>query len=93
MIELQSVGTMIDEKTGYTYPMLLDGGYSKSEAVSLLEIENEEWFTNLSWDDIQRVMNISIKLGFYNSLVESLGKPIHVLKHDKFIESINKKKG
>ena len=38
MIELQSVGTMIDEKTGYTYPMLSDGSYSKSEAVSLLEI-------------------------------------------------------
>jgi|TARA_B100000085_G_scaffold175303_1_gene159701 hypothetical protein len=91
MIELESVGTLIDEKTGYTYPMLLDGGYSKSEAVSLLEIENLEWFTNLSWDDIQVVMNVSIKLGIYDELVESLGKPIHVLKHDKAVEAMNKK--
>jgi hypothetical protein len=46
----------------------------------------------MSWDEIQELMEERIKNGSWNKFVETLGKPPHVIKHDYFIEEMNRKK-
>ena len=46
----------------------------------------------MSWDEIQVLMEEKIKNGSWDKFVETLGKPPHVIKHDHFIEEMNKKK-
>tara|TARA_B100000003_G_C10869182_1_gene346311 strand:- start:37 stop:198 length:162 start_codon:yes stop_codon:yes gene_type:complete len=46
----------------------------------------------MSWDEIQELMEEKIKNGSWNKFVETLGKPPHVIKHDYFIEEMNRKK-
>ena len=42
-------------------------------------------------DEIQELMSMMIRNNLYNEFVKYLGKPPHVLKHDYFIEKMNKK--
>ena len=46
----------------------------------------------MSWDEIQELMEEKIKNGSWDKFVETLGKPPHVIKHDHFIEEMNRKK-
>ena len=51
LIELNSVGCVIDEN-GVTYPMLADGlGIDGDGACHITDIENEEFFDALSAED------------------------------------------
>ena len=51
LIELNSVGCVIDEN-GVTYPMLVDGlGIDGDGACHINDIENEEFFDALSAED------------------------------------------
>ena len=57
MIELNSVGNVIDEN-GVTYPMLVDGGYDIFAGVHINDIENEEFFDALSDEDLDVIEEI-----------------------------------
>lgn len=55
-MELESVGTYVDED-GITYPMLLDGAPDKNgPAVHILDIEVHDWWTSLSAIDLESVL-------------------------------------
>ena len=51
-----------------------------------------EEIIQMSWDEIQELMEEKIKNGSWDKFVETLGKPPHVIKHDHFIEEMNRKK-
>ena len=58
LIELNSVGCVIDEN-GVTYPMLADGlGIDGDGACHINDIENEEFFDALSQEDIDTIEDI-----------------------------------
>ena len=46
----------------------------------------------MTWDEVDELMGMMIRNGFYKEFVDYLGKPPHVLKHDHFIMKMNKKK-
>ena len=53
-IKLNSVGCYLDYKTGYTFPMSINGDMDKDNCVFHLDdIDNEEWFQNLSKKDLK----------------------------------------
>lgn len=43
----------------------------------------------MTWDEILELMEERIKNGSWNKLVESLGKPPHVIKHDHMLKEMN----
>lgn len=51
MIKLDSVGSVIDIKTGMIYPMLVNGGYDKGMGSSLFEECSDEWLYSLDNKD------------------------------------------
>jgi len=53
---------------------------------------NKDTIKRMTWDEIQSLMEEKIKNGSWNEYVETLGKPPHVIKHDYFIEEMNRKK-
>jgi hypothetical protein len=54
MVELKSVGTVLDTETKMTYPMLRDGGCLIDDGVSVHLSECEsEWFEHLSEEDME----------------------------------------
>ena len=53
---------------------------------------NKDTIKRMTWDEIQSLMEEKIKNGLWNEYVETLGKPPHVIKHDYFIEEMNRKK-
>ena len=53
---------------------------------------NKDTIKRMTWDEIQNLMEEKIKNGSWNEYVETLGKPPHVIKHDYFIEEMNRKK-
>ena len=58
------------------------------------EYDTLAWYKDsikrMSWDEIQELMEEKIKNGSWDKFVETLGKPPHVIKHDHFIEQMNK---
>ena len=44
---------------------------------------------NMTWDEIQELMEERIKNGSWDKFVESLGRPPHVIKHDHMMEQNN----
>lgn len=46
----------------------------------------------MSWDEIQDLMTERIQNGSWDAFVKTLGKPPHVIKHDYFIQQMNKDK-
>jgi hypothetical protein len=65
IVELNSVGCVIDTETLNTYPMLREGGYDEDEGtkVHIDDIENE-WFDSLSDNDfgtISELINLKTK--------------------------------
>ena len=55
--DLNSVGNVIDEN-GFTYPMLVDGGYDIFGGIHINDIENEEFFDALSQEDIDIIEDV-----------------------------------
>ena len=52
----------------------------------------KEDIVKMTWDEIQDLISFMIRNKLYNNFVEYLGKPPHVIKHDHFIEEMNKNK-
>ena len=59
LVNLSSVGTVLDTETGDTYPMDLDGMPVIDEDVTVnLNDIDEEWAEALSTDDLNTVLDI-----------------------------------
>ena len=52
----------------------------------------KEDIIKMTWDEVLELMGMMIRNGFYKEFVDYLGSPPHVIKHDYFIEEMNKKK-
>ena len=63
MIELESVGSVIDPQDGMVYPLFENGAIDLGMGVELEEA-SDEWFDSLSEND----MNLLIRNGLYNFL-------------------------
>ena len=63
MIELESVGSVINPQNGIVYPQLISGVYDMESGVELEECA-DEWFDSLSEGD----MNLLIRNGLYQFL-------------------------
>ena len=63
MIELESVGSVIDPQDGIVYPLFENGAIDLGNGVELEEA-SDEWFDGLSENDL----NLLIKNGLYNFL-------------------------
>ena len=46
----------------------------------------------MTWDEVDELMGLMIRNGFWKEFVNYLGKPPHVIKHDHFIEEMNRKR-
>lgn len=58
-VKLPSVGAMLEIDTGYVYPMFEEGyGINSDEGIHLSHLDNDEWWGNLSPEDIQVLDNI-----------------------------------
>ena len=59
MKKLDSVGSVIDIKTGMIYPMLANGGYDKGMGSSLFDNYNiDEWLYSLDNEDREIVESV-----------------------------------
>ena len=63
MIELESVGSVIDPQDGIVYPLFHNGAIDLGNGVELEEV-SDEWFDSLSEDD----MNLLIRNRLYQFL-------------------------
>jgi len=63
MIELESVGSVIDPQDGIVYPLFQNGAIDLGNGVELEEV-SDEWFDSLSEDD----MNLLIRNRLYQFL-------------------------
>jgi hypothetical protein len=52
----------------------------------------KEDIIKMTWDEVDELMGLMIRNGFWKEFVNYLGKPPHVIKHDHFIEQMNKNK-
>ena len=52
----------------------------------------KEDIIKMTWDEVLELMGMMIRNGFWKEFVNYLGKPPHVIKHDHFIEQMNKNK-
>ena len=63
LINLSSVGTVLDTETGDTYPMDLDGMPVIDESMNIMDMyddmfSSQEWFDSLSTDDLNTVLDV-----------------------------------
>lgn len=49
----------------------------------------KETIEEMSWDEIQDLMNERIKNGSWNKFVQTLGNAPHVIKHDYLLKQMN----
>ena len=58
LMSFDSIGCHVDMETGNTYPTNIDGTPDLGENVecNLLDIENDEWFENLSPEDTKQLI-------------------------------------
>ena len=63
MIELESVGSVIDPQEGIVYPLFENGAIDLGNGVELEEV-SDEWFDSLSEND----MNLLIRNRLYQFL-------------------------
>ena len=59
MVELESVGCVLDTKTKVTFPIYNDGTYDDNCPCHLDDIENDEWYDTLSIDDMEIVVGVA----------------------------------
>ena len=63
LVNLSSVGTVLDTKTGDTYPMDLDGMPVIDESMNIMDMyddmfSSQEWFDSLSTGDLNTVLDV-----------------------------------
>ena len=63
LINLSSVGTVLDTETGDTYPMDLDGMPVIDDSMNIMDMyddmfSSQEWFDSLSNEDLNTVVGI-----------------------------------
>ena len=63
LVNLSSVGTVLDTETGDTYPMDLDGMPVIDESMNIMDMyddmfSSQEWFDSLSTDDLNTVLDV-----------------------------------
>jgi len=63
LVNLSSVGTVLDTETGDTYPMNLDGMPVIDESMNIMDMyddmfSSQEWFDSLSDEDLNTVLGI-----------------------------------
>ena len=63
LINLSSVGTVLDTETGDTYPMDLDGMPVIDESMNIMDMyddmfSSQEWFESLSDEDLNTIVGI-----------------------------------
>ena len=69
LIELESVGSCIDTKTGMIYPMYADGTHDEEMGVHIMDTD-EEWFKYMTKDDCFMMLEAletdgTIDMGFF----------------------------
>ena len=70
LVNLNSVGTVLDTETGDTYPMDLDGMPVIDESMNIMDMyddmfSSQEWFDSLSDEDLNTIV------GIYGTLPDS----------------------
>jgi hypothetical protein len=63
LVNLSSVGTVLDTETGDTYPMDLDGMPVIDESMNIMDMyddmfSSQEWFDSLSTEDLDTVLDV-----------------------------------
>ena len=63
LVNLNSVGTVLDTETGDTYPMDLDGMPVIDESMNIMDMyddmfSSQEWFESLSDEDLNTIVGI-----------------------------------
>ena len=63
LINLSSVGTVLDTETGDTYPMDLDGMPVIDESMNIMDMyddmfSSQEWFDSLSTGDLNTILDV-----------------------------------
>ena len=71
LVNLSSVGTVLDTETGDTYPMDLDGMPVIDESMNIMDMyddmfSSQEWFDSLSTGDLNTILD------FYSTLPPSI---------------------
>ena len=70
LVNLNSVGTVLDTETGDTYPMDVDGMPVMDESMNIMDMYGDmfslqEWFDSLSDEDLNTIV------GIYGTLPDS----------------------
>jgi hypothetical protein len=63
LVNLSSVGTVLDTETGDTYPMDLDGMPVIDESMNIMDMyddmfSSQEWFDSLSTGDLNTILDV-----------------------------------
>ena len=63
LVNLSSVGTVLDTETGDTYPMDLDGIPVIDESMNIMDMyddmfSSQEWFDSLSTGDLNTILDV-----------------------------------
>ena len=63
LVNLNSVGTVLDTETGDTYPMDVDGMPVMDESMNIMDMyddvfSSQEWFDSLSDEDLNTIVGI-----------------------------------
>jgi len=63
LVNLNSVGTVLDTETGDTYPMDVDGMPIMDESMNIMDMyddvfSSQEWFDSLSDEDLNTIVGI-----------------------------------
>ena len=69
LVNLNSVGTVLDTETGDTYPMDVDGMPIMDESMNIMDMyddvfSSQEWFDSLSDEDLNTIVGIYGTLPF-----------------------------
>ena len=79
LVNLFSVGTVLDKVNGETFPMLVGGAIGFDEPMNIMEMEingdSYEWFESLSDTDKSAVDEVMFNLSYENWVEGHIGEP------------------
>lgn len=87
-IEEEDMENEIKRFLGHQSDTSRDGDISNEEYDGLLWYK--ENIERMTWDEIHEEMSRRIKNGSWNTYIETLGKPPHVIKHDYLMRKMKK---
>jgi len=87
-IEEEDMENEIKRFLGHQSDTSHDGDISDEEYDGLLWYK--ENIERMTWDEIHEEMSRRIKNGSWNTYIETLGKPPHVIKHDYLMRKMKK---